>query len=130
MQQWHMRSRGKHRHRTGRFDPSICDPKLGQGTSTVTLSNVTAKESASATVTATPSYTSIDAETSIFNGFGGNVTPIPSFTPVKYGNLKFGGSLLSSFSPTKTEMYDGSVLQVATSAISTTGGFSTIFKHI
>jgi hypothetical protein len=34
-------------------------------------------------------------------------------------------------SPTKYNMYDGTVLQVSTTAISTTTGtFSTVFKHV
>jgi hypothetical protein len=49
---------------------------------------------------------------------------------VTYAQLKFNGALLSSMSPTESNLYDGSVLQVATSAITSTGSFSTKFVHI
>jgi hypothetical protein len=52
------------------------------------------------------------------------------FTSVKYSQLKFDGAFLSTMSPTKYNMYDGSVLQVSTAAISAGGTFSTVFKHV
>lgn len=99
-------------------------------TSTVSVVNSTEKQSSSASAHVLLSESVINAETDISGSKPGNVTPIPSFTPIKFGNLKFNGAILSSFSPLKFEMYDGTTLQVATSAISSTGTFTTTFKHV
>jgi hypothetical protein len=98
------------------------------GYTTLTVTNATQQEIGSAAVHQLPSFTSVKAGTSF--GTSGNVTPIPSFTGVKFSALNFGGALLSALSPSEFEMYDGTVLQVATSAISSTGGFSNVFKHV
>jgi hypothetical protein len=101
------------------------------GTTTVKVTNVTQKQFASGTAHATPSFTLVTAETSFCcNATGGNISPIPSFTSFHYSSLKFNGALLSSFANlTKYVMFDGTVEQVGTSAISTGGSFSTPFKH-
>jgi hypothetical protein len=99
-------------------------------TSTVTVINPTEKQSSSASAHTLLSEPSINAQTDISGSKPGNVTPIPSFTPIKFSNLKFNGEILSSFSPIKFEMYDGTTLQVATSSISSTGTFTNTFKHV
>ena len=97
-------------------------------TTTLKLTDSTKKQTASASVHALLSETGIQAGTSFCCGTG-NITPIPSFTPIKFGNLKFNGAILSSFSSTSYEMYDGTTLQAATSSISSTGTFTNTFKH-
>jgi len=98
-------------------------------TTTLKLTDSTKKQTASASVHALLSETSIQAGTLFCCGTG-NITPIPSFTPIKFGNLKFNGAILSSFSPIRYEMYDGTTLQAATSSISATGAFTNTFKHV
>ena len=101
-----------------------------KGTVKVTVIDETNKLSGTATAHIDPSLTDLAAETSFFvGGSSGVVTPIPSFTPVVFGSLKFNGVALSSLNPTKIEMYDGIVLQVATSSIGSSGTFSTTFRH-
>jgi hypothetical protein len=99
-------------------------------TSTVEVINPTEKQSSSASAHTLLSEPSITAQTFIGGSKPGNVTPIPSFTPIKFSDLKFNGAILSSFSPTKFEMYDGTTLQVATSSISSAGTFTNTFKHV
>ena len=99
-------------------------------TSTVEVINSTEKQSSSASAHTLLSEPSITAQTSISGSKPGNVTPIPSFTPIKFSDLKFNGAILSSFSPFKYEMYDGTTLQVATSSISSAGTFTNTFKHV
>lgn len=100
-------------------------------TTTVKLTNSTQKQTASASVRSLLSEPSIGAGTGICSATcQGNTTPIPSFNPIKFGNLKFNGLTLSSFSPTRIEMFDGTTLQVATSSVSSTGTFTTTFKHV
>lgn len=101
------------------------------GYTTLTVTNATQQQIGSAAVHQLPSFTSVQVGTQFCcsSGTSQNVTPIPSFTAVKFSELKFGGALLSALSPGKSEMYDGSVLQMATSAISSTGGFANTFKH-
>jgi hypothetical protein len=99
-------------------------------TSTVEVINSTEKQTSSASAHTLLSEPSIGAETFIAGSKPGNVTPIPSFTPIKFSDLKFNGAILSSFSPTKIEMYDGTTLQVATSSISSAGTFTNTFKHV
>lgn len=102
------------------------------GYTTLTVTNATQQQIASAAVHQLPSFTSVQAGTSFCcsSGTSQNITPIPSFTAVKFSALKFNGALLSALSPAESEMYDGTVLQVATSAISSTGGFTNTFKHV
>jgi hypothetical protein len=81
-----------------------------------------------------PSLTQVSVETSFCEespvSTCSNVSPIPTFTAVKYANFKFNGAFLPAFSPTKYNLYNGSVLQVSTTSISSTSGsFSTVFKH-
>lgn len=75
---------------------------------------------------------SVVAVTNITGSTGGGTSPIPSWTPSQHFNtLKFNGALLSSLSSlTKEQMYDGTTLQVAATAISAAGSFSTVFKHV
>jgi hypothetical protein len=104
-----------------------------KGTTSVAVTNETTGFSATASGKVLPSLTQISAKTSFSgsSGPGGTISPIPSFKSVKYSNLKFNGAFLSTMSPTKYNMYDGTVLQVSTTAISTTTGtFSTVFKHV
>jgi hypothetical protein len=102
------------------------------GYTTLTVTNATEQQIASAAIHQLPSFTSVRAGTSFCcaTGTSPNITPIPSFTAVKFSALKFGGNLLSALSPSESKMYDGTVLQVATSAISSTGGFTNSFKHV
>jgi hypothetical protein len=99
-----------------------------KGTVTASVQDLATDLSVSATAVIDPAFEDISATTS-FCVCAGNVSPIPSFTPVVFGKLKFDGSPLGSFSPTKYEMYDGSVRQVKTSIISRRGTFSSIFEH-
>jgi hypothetical protein len=100
-------------------------------TTTVSLTNSSEKQTASASVRSLLSQPDIGATTGFCCGNAqGNVTPIPSFTPISFGNLKFNSLILSSFSPARFNMYDGAVLQVATSSISSAGTFTTTFKHV
>ena len=99
-------------------------------TTTITAINSTEKQTASASAHILLKESVINAETGIFGSKPGSVTPIPKFTPITLANLKFNGAILSSFHPTEFEMYDGSTLQVATSAISSTGSFTNTFKHV
>jgi hypothetical protein len=103
-----------------------------KGTSTISVANSALKQPAVATIGSAPTETAINALTNFCcgSGAGGNVTPIPSFTSVKFGSLKFNGALLSSFSPTQYNMVDGSTTQVSASAISSTGTFSDVFHHV
>jgi hypothetical protein len=100
-------------------------------TTTVKLTNSTEKQNASASVQSLLSQPDIGVTTAFCCGNAqGNVTPIPSFTPIKFGNLKFNGAILSSFNPIREEMFDGTTLQVATSSVSSTGSFTNTFKHV
>lgn len=102
------------------------------GSSIVALKVADATNDLGATVTASvnPSFTTLSALTFVSNGGTGNVTPIPSFTPIHFGSLKVNNAALTTYTPTEYEMYDGSTLQIATSAISTAGAFTTTFKHV
>lgn len=102
------------------------------GYTTLTITNATQQQIASAAIHQLPSFTSVQAGTTFCcaTGTSPNITPIPSFTAVKFSALKFDGALLSALSPSESEMYDGTVRQVATSAISSTGGFTNTFKHV
>jgi hypothetical protein len=75
-------------------------------------------------VTTSPSYTSITAGTAFSS------SPIPSFTKVVFGALKFNGVSLAFLSPTTYDMYNGTTLQVAPGAFSTAGTFADIFSHV
>ncbi len=101
------------------------------GFTSVTITNPTTKTSGSASTPLVPSFTDVQAglQQTSFSG-GGSFTPIPSFTSFKFTSLKFNGATLATLSPTESEMYDGSTLQVATSAIGAKGSFTTIFKHV
>ncbi len=78
-----------------------------KSTTTVSISNVTEHQSASATIGAVVSLTFISAVTTFSNAGGtGNVTPIPTFTTVAFGALKFNGALLSTLAPTLTSRPD------------------------
>ena len=102
----------------------------GTGITSITITNPATKTSGSASTPLVPTFTSVEAglQQNSFSG-PGSFTPIPSFTSFKFHSLKFNGATLATLSPTKSEMYDGPTLQVATSAISATGTFATIFKH-
>jgi hypothetical protein len=93
---------------------------------TASVKNLTTGTSGSLNfpVMTSPSYTSITAGTAFSS------SPIPSFTKVVFGAPKFNGVSLAFLSPTTYDMYDGSTLQVAPNAISTTGTFATIFSHV
>jgi Peptidase A4 family len=95
----------------------------------VSVTDTTSKVSASASAAVPASLTSILAKTLFSNGQSGNISPIPSFTNIQYGHLKFNAAILSSLSPTEYQMYDGTVLQVATNPIGAAGTFTTTFKH-
>jgi hypothetical protein len=102
------------------------------GTSAVTLKVTDATNGLGASVSAnvSPSFTIISAVTFVSNGSTGNVTPIPSFTPIHFSALKVNGAILTTFTPAEYEMYDGTTLQIATSTISTAGTFTTTFRHV
>lgn len=61
----------------------------------------------------------------------GNVSPIPSFSPITFGALRFNGNeRLSRFHPTRYAMYDGDVLQASAGPInSSSGSFQVTFEH-
>jgi hypothetical protein len=77
---------------------------------TVSLSDTTAGTSVSASQMGVGYLRSIYAGT-----LNGPSSPVPAFTPITFGDVTFNLSTLSDFNPTKSELYDGSVLQVATS---------------
>jgi hypothetical protein len=60
---------------------------------------------------------------------GSPLTPIPAFTPWVFGPQQINGASLATLSPTQYNMYNGTVLQAATSALTTAGGFTVTFKH-
>jgi hypothetical protein len=97
---------------------------------TVTIIDTMTAYSASASAPMSPSFTGATASTflSCFSnctGSNGAQAPIPSFTPITYGHVTFGGASLATLSPTGYEMYDGSNLQVSTSKLSSAGKFIT-----
>jgi hypothetical protein len=99
-------------------------------TYTMTITDTTTGFSASASAPMSPSFTAINAATYAYcfsgcTGGSGAQAPIPSFTPITYGHLTFGGARLGTLSPTGYEMYDGTSLQVSTSKISSVGTFTT-----
>ncbi len=100
-----------------------------KGTVTVKITDTSNRQTASAKVPLQASLTALSAQIDFPTGTA-NVTPIPTFTNVRFGDLKYNGAILSSLSPTNTEMYDGTTLQVSTSPISAAGTFSTVFKHV
>ena len=93
---------------------------------TASVKNLTTGTSGSLSfpVTTSPSYTSITA------GMAFSSSPIPSFTKVVFGALKFNGVSLAFLSPTTYDMSNGTTLQVAPSAFSTAGNFADIFNHV
>lgn len=96
-----------------------------KGTLTATVANPAAHESGSATAAGTNSLTRVVAMTS-----GTTLSPMPSFTTVHYKALKFDGALLSSLGTLKKfNRYNGTTLQIKTTAINTYGTFSTVFVH-
>jgi hypothetical protein len=103
----------------------------GAGMTSLTITNPATKTKGSASTPLAPSFTSVNAglDQTAFSG-PGNVTPIPTFTAFTFSGLKFNGATLATLSPTESEMFDGSTLQVATSTIAANGSFSTIFKHV
>ena len=97
----------------------------------IKITNSAEKQTASASAHSLLSEPDINATTGFCcSNAQGNVTPIPSFTPIKFSNLKFNGRILSSFHPSSWDMYDGKILQVATSSISSSGTFTNTFKHV
>jgi len=116
----------------GRLAEAVHVESAGTGYTTLTVTNVTQQQIGSAAIHQLPSFTSVQVGTTFCcsSGTSQNITPIPSFTAVKFSALKFDGALLSALSPAESEMYDHTVLQVATSAISSTGGFTNTFKHV
>jgi hypothetical protein len=102
------------------------------GFTSLTISNPTTKASGSASTPLLPSFKDVQAglQQDAFSGPGTSFTPIPSFTMFSFIGLKYNGATLATLSPTQSEMYDGSTLQVATSAISAAGTFNAIFKHV
>ncbi len=92
---------------------------------TVTLSDTTAGTSVSASQMGVGYLVSIGAGTNL----NGPASPIPAFTPITFGDVTFNLSTLTAFSVTKSELYDGFVLQVSTSDISTGGTFQNDFVH-
>jgi hypothetical protein len=63
-------------------------------------------------------------------GNGTGSTVVPAFTPgFTIGVLKLGTSTLSAFSPTESEMFNGTTLQISTSKILTGGSFTNTFVH-
>jgi hypothetical protein len=102
-----------------------------KGTTTGKVEDVTTGFSGTVFAKIAPSMTSISALTYFCTTTTScsNVSPIPSFSKVTYSHLTFNGALLSSLSPTRYDLKDGTVLQVTTSKISTLGSFSTTFEH-
>ena len=102
------------------------------GFTSLTIANPTTKASGSASTPLVPSFNDVRAglDQLSFSAPGSSFTPIPSFTAFSFIGLKFNGATLATLSPTESEMYDGSTLQVATSAFGAGGGFNTIFKHV
>jgi hypothetical protein len=101
------------------------------GFTSLSITNSTTRASGSASTPLVPSMTGVQAGLTL-NGTvpGTSFTPIPSFTAFSFIGLKFNGATLATLSPTEYQMYDGSTLQVATSAIGAGGSFNTIFKHV
>ena len=99
------------------------------GNYTAKVTDKTNQQAASASAPLPVSLTGITVETTFHNGGSGNISPIPSFSPITYGGMKFNGATLSTLSPTRFLMYDGTVLQVNTTQITTGGSFSTDFVH-
>jgi hypothetical protein len=102
------------------------------GFTSLTITNPTTRASGSASTPLVPSFTGVQAGLQQFSlsGPGTSFTPIPTFTMFSFIGLKFNGATLATLNPTESEMYDGSTLQVATSAIAAGGTFNTIFKHV
>ena len=72
---------------------------------------------------------SVEAGT-MASGNGSGSTVVPAFAPgFTIGSLRIGTSTLTSFSPTKSEMFHGATLQISTSKISTGGSFTNAFVH-
>jgi len=106
--------------------------KMSENASTVTesVTNITTKAAASISLAIHPAFGQIVATTG-FTDYttGGPPTAIINFTKITFGALKFNAATLATLSPTKVQMYAGSTLRVATSAISASGSFSELFKH-
>ncbi|MDQ1428781.1 MAG: hypothetical protein QOK39_2257, partial [Acidimicrobiaceae bacterium] len=98
----------------------------GAGVATVVVSNLTAGTTATAAANGVGGLTEISAGTSLN---APAPTPIPSSTPITFGGLRIGASTLSAFSTTESEIFNGTVLQVSTSAVATNGGIANKFVH-
>ncbi len=99
------------------------------GKTTVAIKNLTTLASATGNTPNLMSFSEITAGLSDQNYSGVGIT-IPSFTKATFGSLLFNGATLATLSPTKSNLYNGTTLQVATSAISAGGTFSAVFKHV
>lgn len=104
---------------------------MEEGTTYVSATIIDTTNGAGGTATAamTPSFDDFIAET-IFFSSSGTLSPIPSFTPINYSALKINGASISTLGLSKWAMYDGTIKQVATSAISSGGSFTNTFKHV
>jgi hypothetical protein len=96
------------------------------GVATILVSNVTAGTTATAAANGVGGLTEITVGTTLNSPAP---TPIPSFTPITFGGLRIGASTLSAFTTTESEIFNGIVLQVSTSAISANGGVVNRFVH-
>jgi hypothetical protein len=57
-------------------------------------------------------------------------SPIPSFTPVTFGKLRFDGATLASLSPIAYEMVYANTLEAVMGPISSAGTFKAFFKNV
>jgi len=99
------------------------------GKTTVTIKNLTTLANASGSTPNLLSFVGVSAGLFDQNTSGVGMT-IPSFSKVTFGKLLFNGAPFSTLSSTRSDLYNGSTLQVATTPISSTGTFSTVFKHV
>ena len=103
-------------------------PNTLTGRTTVTIKNLTTSANAKGSTPNLVSFNGVFAALSDGN-YSGTGMAIPSFTKATFGKLLFNGATLATLSPTRYDLYDGTTLQVATTPISASGTFSTVFKH-
>lgn len=97
------------------------------GTTTVSVRDTTSSAHATATAPEAPDLTTVAAQTTVeIPGSTGDV-PVPSFTPITFADVVVDGDSLASLGPIRTDLTDGTVRLVSTSAITPSGSFTTRF---
>ncbi len=91
-----------------------------------------ARRTMSMPMTKAPSFKAIRVEMEFANpsSLKKGPSPIPSFTPVTFGKLRFDGATLASLSPIAYEMVYANTLEAVMEPISSAGTFKAFFKNV